>query len=93
MLKISQTTANRLVDIATRSTDCACDYCMEARATIAAEKITGPEQKLVKCRFCDWTRPLWYKANGRTRSGWDKLRDHVGDAHPMEAKQIDSSLG
>ena len=38
----------------------------------------------VSCKFCEWSRPLFWKKNGRLISGFDKLRKHVEDEHEEE---------
>lgn len=37
--------------------------------------------RTVSCKFCDWSRPLFWKKNGRLIRGFDRLRKHVEDEH------------
>jgi hypothetical protein len=45
-------------------------------------------QKRVRCRFCDWERPQFFKANGATVSGMNALLYHIDSVHPEEAENI-----
>lgn len=44
-----------------------------------------PTPRVLKCRWCDYTVPAWYtQKNGRRRSGWGRLVEHVADHHAGE---------
>jgi hypothetical protein len=47
----------------------------------------------VKCRFCDWSRPRWFKVDGRPKSGMSALLRHVDAEHPEEAEKILKYVG
>lgn len=48
--------------------------------------------KLVRCKFCDWARPVWSRSRGRRVSGWVVLREHVESAHPAEYEAIQDAI-
>jgi hypothetical protein len=51
------------------------------------------EERRVKCRWCDWSRPMyWTNRNGKARSGFDSLKQHVDDEHVAEALAIEERL-
>lgn len=44
---------------------------------------------IVKCRFCDWSRPAMYTTKGgRFKRGVDVLYSHVEDEHEDEFEAI-----
>jgi hypothetical protein len=40
------------------------------------------KQPRLKCRWCDWSTPLWHAhKGGHHHSGWDLLYDHAWEHH------------
>ena len=49
--------------------------------------------RTVKCRYCDWQRPLWFKGQTGAYSGFTVLQKHIHDEHPVEYAAIQEYLG
>ncbi|MDP3768820.1 MAG: hypothetical protein Q8S13_12460 [Dehalococcoidia bacterium] len=48
----------------------------------------------LRCRFCDWKCPVWYRnKRGRNVSGWALLLQHVTDRHEKVPVDIEAVLG
>lgn len=53
----------------------------------------GRLQRKLKCRFCSFeVMPFWKSKKGETRTGHNRLQDHVKTDHPDEWARIQASL-
>lgn len=54
--------------------------------------MSAPE--VLKCRWCRWSTPKWSTGkDGKPRSGWPRLQNHIEDRHEAEAMELSDSLG
>jgi len=44
--------------------------------------------KILKCKFCDYTVLAWRTTNGKHKSGWSLLQQHVMLKHPEEYEKV-----
>ncbi len=55
----------------------------------AAVSSPAKSTKILRCKFCAWTRPLfWTSKTGKKRSGWVALVTHMADEHLDELIEI-----
>lgn len=48
----------------------------------------------LKCRWCAWTTLKFATGkDGKPRSGWNRLRNHIEDRHESEAMALSDALG
>jgi hypothetical protein len=55
--------------------------------------MTTSTKQRIKCRFCDYSLPAYWKTKDGTLRNWSRrMQEHIMDCHPVELEEIRKNI-